>query len=183
MVWGNRKPWKSVQQFMNDLAAGTLPAVVFIDAPSDLSPPEKDEHPPADVQAGEAWTRAVYDATVKSPLWPKTVLFFTYDEAGGFGDHVPPPASCAPSADQAEFTQLGVRVPLVAVSPYARRHFVSHAVHQHTSILRFIEALHDLPALTARDANSDALFDLFDFGCAATAPLGDAPAAGMGKCP
>ncbi len=183
VAWGKRKVWKPVQKLLDDLAAGTLPSVAFVDSTSDFTPPVRDEHPPADVQVGEAWTRSIYDATVKSPLWPTTALFYTYDEAGGFGDHVPPPKSCAPSADQAEFTELGVRVPLVVVSPFARRHFVSHVVHEHTSILRFIEALYGLPALTARDANSDAMLDMFDFGCASTAPLTDPPVAGTGRCP
>jgi phospholipase C len=183
VAWGKRKAWKSVQQFQDALAAGTLPAVAFVDSTTDLAPPVKDEHPPADVQLGEAWTRSIYEATVKSPLWPTIALFYTYDEAGGFGDHVPPPKSCAPSADQSDFTELGVRVPLVVVSPYAKRHFVSHAVHQHTSILRFIETLFAVPALTARDANSDAMLDMFDFSCQTPAAVPDAPAAGTGRCP
>ncbi len=182
VVWGKRKPWKSVKQFTDELAAGTLPQVAYVDSTSPILPGALDEHPPADVQAGEAWTRSMIDATVKSPLWSTIALFYTYDEAGGFGDHVPPPKTCAPSADQAEFTELGVRVPLVLVSPWARRHFVSHAVHQHTSILRFIETLYGVPALTARDANSDAMLDMFDFSCQTPAPVPTMPAAGTGRC-
>ena len=182
VAWGGRKPWGSVANFMSALASGTLPSVSFVDSTSPLSPPALDEHPPADVQAGEAWTKSVYDALVKSPNWSDTAMFFTYDEAGGFGDHVPPPKSCAPSGDQVEFTELGVRVPLIVISPYARMKHVSHVVHQHTSILRFIEMLFDVPALTARDANSDALLDMFDFSCPSAAPA-NPPAAGTGRCP
>jgi phospholipase C len=182
VAWGDRKNWKGDTDLLAALSSGTLPAVSFVDA-TGVVRPELDEHPPADVQAGEGWTRMMIDALIKSPVWPETVLFFTYDEAGGFADHVPPPTSCVASADQSEFTQLGVRVPLVAVSPWARRHFVSHSVHQHTSILRFIELVFNLPALTARDANSDALLDLFDFsGCVNTTPVGEPPAAGAGRC-
>jgi hypothetical protein len=79
------------------------------------------------------------------------------------------------------FFELGVRVPLIAVSPWARRHFVSHNVEDHTSITRFIEAVFGLPALTARDANADALLDLFDFACP-PAPVPAAPAAGTKGC-
>ena len=79
------------------------------------------------------------------------------------------------------FTELGVRVPLVVVSPYAKRHFVSHARHEHTSILRFIETLFNVPALTARDANSDAMLDLFDF-CNPQMTVDAPPAAGTGGC-
>jgi phospholipase C len=181
--WGSRKRWGKSKDFFTAAKAGKLPAVSFIDATTAFAPPSTDEHPPGDVQAGEAWTRSVYDAVVQGPSWADTALFFTYDEAGGFADHVPPPRSCAPSADQAEFTELGIRVPLIVISPWARRHFVSHAVHEHTSILRFIELLFDLPALTARDANSDALLDMFDFACPDTATLPVAPAAGTGACP
>jgi phospholipase C len=182
VAWVNRKDPQTGADFLAQAKSGSLPAVAFIDA-TGLVHPELDEHPPADVQAGEAWTRSIITAVMESPVWPSTALFFSYDEAGGFADHVPPPTSCAPSSDQAEFTQLGVRVPLVVVSPWARRHFVSHAPHQHTSILRFIQLLHGLPALTARDANSDALLDLFDFSaCASAAMIPAAPTAGTGGC-
>ncbi len=181
--WTNRKPKGSVQDFFTALSDGSLPQVAFIDATTSLTPPETDEHPPADVQVGEAWTRQLVAQLIASPLWASSVLFYTYDEAGGYADHVPPPSSCAPSPDQSEFTELGVRVPFVVVSPYAKRNFVSHEQHQHTSILRFIELLYGVPALTARDANSDALLDLFDF--CSTPPAVDVtamPMAGTGGC-
>ncbi len=79
------------------------------------------------------------------------------------------------------FFELGTRVPLIAISPWARRHHVAHGLKEHTSITRFIEAVFALPALTARDANSDALLDMFDFTCA-PAPAPAAPAAGRGGC-
>jgi len=182
VAWGSRKKWGKVADFLAALKDGSLPAVAFLDATTELSPPGLDEHPPADVQAGEAWTRMIYDAIVSSPTWKDTALFFTYDEAGGFADHVAPPKSCAPSPDQSDFTELGIRVPLILISPYARRHHVSHAVHQHTSILRFIELLFDLPAFTARDANSDALLDLFDFACPDPTPPANPPTPGSGRC-
>jgi phospholipase C len=181
--WSGRPQWGSTKDFFTALQGNTLPAVSFIDATTPLSPPETDEHPPADVQPGEAWTRDLVTKLVASPAWASTVLFYTYDEAGGFADHVPPGNSCAPSADakDAPFTTLGVRVPLVAISPFAKRHFVSHAVHQHTSILRFIETVFGLPALTARDANSDALLDMFDF-CNPKLAVDTPPAAGTNGC-
>ena len=107
-----------------------------------------------------------------SPNWPRAALFLVYDEHGGYYDHVPPPPACVPDdiAPQlgpgdtaAAFDRYGVRVPFVVVSPYARRHFVSHLVHDHTAILRFIETRFDLPALTRRDANADPLLEFFDF--------------------
>jgi phospholipase C len=68
-----------------------------------------------------------------------------------------------------------MRVPFTVISPWARSHFVSHRVHSHTSVLRFIELLHNLPALTGRDANSDALLDLFNFDCEALKKPPEAP--------
>jgi phospholipase C len=165
--------------FLSQLADGTLPPVSFVD-PSGAT---QDEHPPNDIQKGEAWSRRIYQAAIKSPLWNKLVVFHTYDEFGGFPDHVPPPKACLAAADQTAFDRLGFRVPLIAVSPWAKPHHVSHVTHSHTSITRFIELLHDLPALTGRDANSDALLDLFDFGCAALTSPKDAPVAGTGGCP
>jgi phospholipase C len=168
--------------FFSAASAGTLPTVVFIDALEN----KEDEHPPADVQVGEAWSKKVYDAVTASPNWlgtdgKGTALFYTYDENGSYADHFPPPNACAPSTDLPEWDHLGFRVPFVLVSPYAKKKFVSHDVHTHTSITRFIEGLFDVPALTARDANSDALLDMFDFGCPSSTPSG-APSAGTGGC-
>jgi phospholipase C len=179
-------PWRdshtasrhTVNEFKAALASGNLPEVAFVDSEENVI----DEHPPADVQAGEAWSRTLYEALLKSSIWPTTAMIWTFDEGGGFADHVPPPKSCAPSASESNFTELGVRVPMIVISPYARRHYVSHVVHEHTSITRFIETVFDLPALTARDANSDALLDMFDFACPPNTMVPDAPAAGTGGC-
>ena len=167
---------QKVPDFLVALREGTLPAVSFLD------PNEEDEHPPADVQRGERWARTLYDNLIRSPLWPHLVLFLTYDEGGGFFDHVPPPAACAPDAQRPEYDRRGGRVPMVAISPWARPNHVSHVVNDHTSLLRFIELLHDLPALSARDANADALLDLFDFSTPRLLLPPPAPAAGRNGC-
>jgi phospholipase C len=162
-----------VDQFSTDAAAGTLPQVAFVD-PIFVGTVnvENDEHPPANVQVGQAFVGKVITAFMASPLWPHSALFLTYDEHGGYYDHVPPPAACVPDGIKpmlgagdvdAAFDHYGVRVPAVVVSPYARKHFVSHTVHDHTSILRFIETRFDLPALTRRDANADPMLEFFDF--------------------
>jgi phospholipase C len=169
--------------FQVALKDGTLPNVAFVDSIAFL----EDEHPTADVQVGERWTRLVYEAAVASPLWPSLALVWTYDEAGGFADHVPPPNSACiarpGNPDDVGFFELGVRVPLVVISPWARPRFASHVVEDHTSITRFIEAVFDLPALTARDANSPALLDMFDFDHApALLHPPAAPVAGKGGC-
>jgi phospholipase C len=178
--WRNQHPASrhTVTEFKAALASGNLPAVTFVDSLWNIN----DEHPPADVQAGEAWIRDLYEALLKSSIWPTAALIWTYDEAGGFADHVPPPKSCPASASEASFVELGVRVPMMVLSPFARRHYVSHIVHEHTSITRLIETVFDLPALTARDANSDALLDMFDFDCPANTTVPDAPFAGTKGC-
>ncbi len=109
---------------------------------------------------------------MKSPNWKRTALFFTYDEHGGCYDHVPPPRACPPDDIQpnlkvrdvpGKFDRLGVRAPMVVLSPYARKHCVSHRVYDHTSILRFVQARFDSPVLTARDAHARPPVDMFDF--------------------
>jgi phospholipase C len=167
----------SFQAFLDGLDNGSLPAVSFVDPG-----PAEDEHPTGDAQKGEAWGRTIYTHAVASPLWMKLAIVYTYDEAGGLADHVVPPKACIPSPDQAEFDRLGIRVPAIVISPWARKSFVSHEVHEHSSTLRLIELLSDIPALTARDANSDALLDMFDFSCPALANPPPPPDAGKNGC-
>jgi phospholipase C len=162
----------------DDLDQGRLPNVSFVDGRDNID----DDHPPADLQLGEAWVKALYDHAIASPQWPRLAMFWTYDEAGAFADHVPPPRACPASASKSAFTLRGPRVPLVVISPWAKRNYVSHLARDHTAITRFIETLFDLPALSARDANSDALLDMFDFSCGRDLSLPPAPAAGSNGC-
>jgi phospholipase C len=157
---------------------GTLPNVAFVDGLDNV----EDDHPLADLQRGEAWVKPIYDHAVTSPQWERLAIFWTYDEAGAFADHVPPPSACTPTPT-APFQQMGPRVPLVVISPWAKRNYASHVVHDHTAITRFIEGVFDLPALTARDANSDALMDMFDFTCGRDLTVQPAPSPGTGGCP
>jgi phospholipase C len=158
----------TIADYHHDLAVGALPQVAFLESGEDVT----DEHPPANVQAGQAWVAARIDALVASSAWPSTVAFLTYDEGGGFYDHVPPPRACppddiAPMLDTSTlpggFDRYGFRVPLIAISPYSRRHYVSHAIYDHTSILKFIETRFALPPLGRRDLAADPMLDLFDF--------------------
>ncbi len=144
--------------FLVALQDGTLPEVSFVD-PSGA----QDEHPANNVHGGEAWAHDMITAAIASPLWPELAILYTYDEAGGLADHVPPPKACLATPDATEFDRLGFRVPFYVISPWARAGYVSHETHEHASMLRLIELLHGLPALTGRDANADALLDLFDF--------------------
>ena len=173
--------------FFTDIAAADFPSVVFVDGDDNVT----DDHPTANLQVGEDWSRQIYEAAVKSPHWNDMALLWTYDEAGGFADHVPPPPNDVAQTPvcldgdpkDANFTELGVRVPMAVISPYARPHHVSHVVQEHTAITRFIATVFDLPALTKRDANSDALLDMFDFDCPpALVKPPQSPAPGVGGC-
>jgi phospholipase C len=159
---------KNIGDFDEDLRLGLLPQVVFIDSGFD----GLDEHPESNVQLGQRFVANRIRALMKSSYWKKAVLFLAYDEGGGFYDHVPPPAACKPdeippklkpNSYPGQYDRYGFRVPFVAVSPFVKHHYVSHQVYDHTSILKFIETKFNLPALTARDANADAMMDLFDF--------------------
>lgn len=154
--------------FAKDLNSNQLPQVSFIDASGE----GEDEHPSQDIQVGQSFVADKVKALVSSPYWQNSVLFLTYDEGGGFFDHVSPPEACLPdnikpkrlgSPVSGDYDRYGFRVPFVAVSPFAKSHFVSHQTYDHTSILKFIETKFNLPALTARDANAGNMLDLFDF--------------------
>lgn len=169
-----------IAQYFIDAAAGTLPQVSFVDPVFvGSNNTETDEHPTTNIQVGEKFSSAVINGLIQSPSWPTSALFFTYDEHGGFYDHVAPPSAVVPDNIRGDekLDRYGFRVPVIVVSPYAKRHFVSHVVHDHTSILRFIETRFGLPALTARDAAADPMLEFFDFAhpTLAVPSLPDAP--------
>jgi len=212
---------------------GPLPQVAFVDPNFGLfgTQNENDEHPPTDIQRGQAFVSQVVNAVRNGPFWQDTVIFITYDEHGGYYDHVAPPkarqggartpdgvspgqcvdlsnlplsllpgggAECAQNPfsildtsvkdaealcpalaanptgpypeECASFDQLGFRVPLMTVSPFAKAHYASHTVGDHTSLLAFIEkrflSLDDPDErlhLTSRDQHANTLEDMFDF--------------------
>jgi phospholipase C len=155
--------------YFKDAAEGKLPQVVFVDPKiGKENYNQNDEHPPAIMQIGQQWLSKVTKALIDSPQWSKSALFITYDEHGGLYDHVPPPKACEPDTRKpdvagAKFDRYGIRVPFVVVSPFAKKKFVSHKVYDHTSITRFVEAKFTLPAMSKRDANAEAPYDMFDF--------------------
>jgi phospholipase C len=163
----------TLDDYMNDAQKGTLPDVAFIDP--DLANENymgEDEHPPGMPQGGQHFVANVVAALTKSPAWSKSALFIMYDEHGGYWDHVPPPSACVPDSFAPQlatgdppgaFDRYGVRVPMMVVSPFAKHHFVAHSTYDHTSIIRFIQARFILPAITNRDANALAPFEMFDF--------------------
>jgi phospholipase C len=133
------------------LAAGTVGNVTWI-----KPCPANCEHPGiSDVNTGVEWTRQVVNAIGNSQYWGRCAIFITWDDFGGFYDHVAPP--------QVDQMGLGFRVPCLVISPYAKQGFVDHSQYEHSSLLKFSETLFNLPAMTARDAASGDMTDAFDF--------------------
>lgn len=164
-----RKPW---QQFATDAAAGKLPTVSWLYADEALSEHPADtaaqraEHA-GDVTKGSLWTKTQVDAIVSAGLWPKVAIFITWDDWGGWWDHVAPP-EVERWADGTQF-RYGGRVGCLAVSPYARAGHVSHEVHSHVSLLRFCEDNFGLDHINQRTTNADPMTGCFDIN---QAPLG-----------
>lgn len=159
---------KHITTFVTDAANGVLPQFSIIDPTYGVSSQEN----PQNMAVGEALIAKVVHALGASPLWRSSLLLLTYDEHGGYYDHVPPPVALAPDSiapivEPGElaydgFRRFGFRVPTVVVSPYARRRAVTHVVHDQTSLLAFVEAKWNLPAMTYRDANANSLMDFLD---------------------
>jgi len=157
---------RPVATLFADAAAGTLPAVAFVDPRfvDEESGTSGDDHPHADIRNGEAFMERIYRAVTTSPNWPNTVLVFTFDEWGGFFDHVPPPLRQVPPADQSLGSdgRLGFRVPCIVVSPFAAAR-ISSIELEHCSVLRLIEWRWNLQPLTVRDATANNLAEVLDF--------------------
>ncbi len=131
----------NIAEFFVEAALGLLPNVVFVD-PGFLSGLRTDDHPHGDMRLGQKFVASVISAFQRSPHWDRGAVIVTYDEWGGFFDHVPPPVlpDDRLSADDAEnYGQTGFRLPVTLHSPYARPGYVDHRLYDHTSILRFIE--------------------------------------------
>jgi phospholipase C len=140
--------YDSEESFLVKARRGKLPAVSFVDPNFVDIPPTRaanDDHAPADIKMGQANIACIYDALVKSPKWEKTLFCITYDEHGGFYDHVPPPGTKA-STEKIEVPKvhpeapgfLGVRVPTFVISPWVPQGAVSHMIFDHTAILKTI---------------------------------------------
>jgi len=130
--------------YLNDLRLGRLPQVSFI-IPSFAR--GWDEHPPADVSVGMGIQQELITALMHSSAWSSSAYILTYDEAGGYFDHVPPP--------QLDAFGLGIRLPTWVISPWAKRGHLEGMLYEHTSILKFIETVFGLPTL----ASVNHLFD------------------------
>jgi phospholipase C len=152
-------------QFLLDAATGSLPAVSFIDPRFTIvdDGTGNDDHPHADIRSGDAFLAQTFHAVANGPDWASTVFIVTYDEWGGFFDHVRPPRAAAPNTVDPDLVNgkalLGFRIPTIVASPWSSGHphepRINSRVTDHTSILKLIEWRWGLPALTARDASRD----------------------------
>jgi phospholipase C len=182
----------TVDQFLVDANNGTLPQVVFVEP---ASAEGLDEHPAdvgsgaVDIQTGAKFAASLINGLMNSPSWKDSIFILTWDEFGGFYDHVSPQPTVSPdgiapqdllpndickntdgsinSSPTCNFQYTGYRLPLVVVSPFTKKNFVSHKVMDYTAMLKLIEERFNLPALTARDfAQPSMANEFFDFNAA-----------------
>ena len=138
-------------RFADDVARDRLAQVSWV-----IGAPGGDEHPPKNVQAGQDSVAGdIVNKVGASAYWNSVAIFVTWDDYGGFYDHVPP--------KQVDEYGYGFRVPCLVISPYSKKGFVDTAVNDHTSILRFIETRYGLPPLSTRDAAANGMMEAFDF--------------------
>lgn len=172
-----------ISQYFTDVQNGTLPQVAQIEPATDAG---LDEHPsdldsqPSNIQAGAQYVSTLINSLMQSPSWKDSAFILTFDEGGGFYDHQPPQPAVSPdgikptdlqagdvcttsTGPTCDFTYTGYRVPLIVVSPYAKKNYVSHLTTDYTAILKLIETRFNVPALTKRDAAQMDMTEFFDF--------------------
>lgn len=173
-----------ISQYFTDLQNSTLPSVAFIDPGFDSG---LDEHPGLDdgqpggsVQVGAQYVSTIVNALMQSSSWQDSAFILTYDEGGGFQDHVPPQPAVSPdgikpsdllpgdictggTGPTCDFVYTGYRVPLIVISPFTRKNYVSHTVADYTAWLKLVETHFNLPSLTNRDAAQMDMSEFFDF--------------------
>ncbi|HEY1654897.1 MAG TPA: alkaline phosphatase family protein [Candidatus Tumulicola sp.] len=136
--------------FFADVKNGRLPSVSWV------TPTAADsDHAGFESEDGPDWVASLVNAVGESPYWKSSAIFVFWDDYGGWYDHVPPPFE--------DYDGLGIRVPLIVISPYAKKGYVSHVQFEHGSILKFVENVFGLPRLAASDKRANAPSDCFDF--------------------
>jgi phospholipase C len=166
-----------VSQFLSDAQNGTLPQVALIEGGYESG---LDEHPNDNVQAGAQYVASLVNGFMSSVSWNDSVFILTFDEGGGLYDHVPPqpavnPDGIAPKdlfptdicsvsgGATCDFNYTGFRVPLIVISPFTKKNYVSHTVSDYTAMLTFIEKRFGIPPLTKRDTSQMDMTEFFDF--------------------
>ena len=173
--------FRGFDSFSNDVASGDFsPAYVFIEPDWHAYAHFRcgnSQHPMDDVTRGEKLLKEIYESIRNSPCWETSLLIITYDEHGGFYDHVPPPITVTPGDSVTDpsnsrynfnFQQLGVRVPTIVISPLIGKGIIDHRIYEHTSILSTIEKEFGLKNLTERDKTALPLNDLLTLETART---------------
>jgi phospholipase C len=150
--------FQHISQFFEGALQGKLPKFSIID-PQFLGPGSNDDHPDKDIRLGQALIATIYRALAKSPLWNNVLFLVTYDEHGGFYDHVAPPTTTDPYPG---FEQLGFRVPALAIGPYVRQGVAVSTVLEHASVLKTLSTRFNLPPLTARVGAANSLAAVID---------------------
>jgi len=147
-----RANWVNTKQILTDAAAGTLPNFAILTAGGGVSGPTS-QHPPESMIVGDDWIGKVVSAIEDGPDWDSTAILLTYDDCGCFYDHVPPPAG----------TTLGLRVPMLLISPWVKPGYTDSNVASFASILAFSETVLGLPPLNNVDGSAYNYMDAFDF--------------------
>jgi phospholipase C len=135
---------------LTDISGGTLPAVSWV-----IPDWVDSDHPGNQSATGPSWVASVVNAVGQSQYWKSTAIVVLWDDWGGWYDNVPPP--------QLDFTGLGIRVPAIVISPYAKKHYVSHTVYEFGSVLKLIEQAFNVPSLGVTDVRANSMLDAFDF--------------------
>ena len=188
-AWGQTIPKSfprhlaTISQYFTDVKNGTLPQVAFIEPASNAG---LDEHPsdfdahPIKMQAGAQYVSTLINALMSSSSWQNSAFILTFDESGGLYDHVPPLPAASPdgikpkdlmtndfcttsTGPTCDFVYTGYRVPLIVVSPFTKKNYVSHTPADTTAILKLIETRFGVASLTARDAQQMDMTEFFDF--------------------
>lgn len=145
-------------QFFSDAAAGRLPNVSWV-----IPLANESDHPAYSHDQAEDWLASVVDAVETSPDWNSSAVFVTWDEYGGFYDHVPPPVING--------TPLGFRVPMLVIGPYVRANYIGHQPMEFDSLLRLVELRFGLPCFTALDCGASVPLGFFNFSAPPRAPI------------
>jgi len=188
-TWGQTIPTNypnnitTMTTYFSDVANGTLSQVAIIEPASaaglDEHGSDSDQYP-INIQLGASYVSSLINALMSSVSWKDSAFILTYDEGGGLYDHYAPQPAVSPDGIKpqdflpgdicsqstgatCDFTYTGYRLPLIVVSPYAKKHYVSHTVMDYTAILKFIEARFKLSALTKRDAAQKSMNEFFNF--------------------
>lgn len=164
-----------IAQYFTDVKNGTLPQVAYIETGIEINQVSSsgvDEHPKSNIQIGAEFASRLINALMNSPSWKDSVFIETFDEGGGLYDHVGPISVPSPDGippimpatnQPGDFTLTGFRVPLIVISPFSKKNFVSHTPMDSTAALKFIETRFHMAALTKRDFSMPDMTEFFDF--------------------